>query len=187
MIARLRGTVVALLDHYVVIDVGGVGYRVFVTSSTLSSLTLNKETTLMIYTVVREDAFVLYGFLNDTERRAFELLLSVSGIGPKSALNILSLTGVDTLAAAVKGGKASYLTSVSGVGKKTAEKIVLELKDKIGALGITLQHNVGDEGALLALRTMGYSTDEAREALKKVPDTIVGESARLKAALRSLS
>lgn len=187
MIARLRGTVVHSESHHVVVDVSGVGYKVFATPATLATLIPGKETTLAVHTIVREDALDLYGFSNDTERRAFELLLSVSGIGPKSALAVLSLAGVQTLVSAISSGKASYLTGVSGIGKKTAEKIVLELKDKIGSLGIAAHSADGDEDAYEALRAMGYSANEAREALKKVPDTIVGEGARLKAALRSLS
>lgn len=187
MIARLRGIVASLHPHYVVVDVGGVGYKVFATPTTLAILKIENETTLTIHTVVREDAFDLYGFPNDNELRVFELLLSVSGIGPKSALNILSLASVDTLVSAIRGGRASHLTSVSGIGKKTAEKIVLELKDKTAQLGAVLSTPDGDDGVLAALRAMGYSQSEAREALARVPDSVAGESARLKAALRSLS
>jgi Holliday junction DNA helicase RuvA len=134
---------------------------------------------------VREDALDLYGFLHENERKMFGLLLTVSGIGPKSAMSILSLAGIDTLASAISSGKASYLTSVSGIGKKTAEKVVLELKDKMEGLGARPVSG-SDEGALEALRAMGYSVKEAREALQQVPDGVEGESARLREALRAL-
>ncbi|MBI2048524.1 MAG: Holliday junction branch migration protein RuvA [Parcubacteria group bacterium] len=186
MIARLRGTVAAIREHDVVLDVSGVGYRIFATPATRATLKEGASTTLNIYTAVREDALDLYGFLEDQERRMFELLLSVSGIGPKSALSILSLAGIDTLASAIGAGKATYLTNVSGIGKKTAEKIVLELKDKIESLGIIATGHEGDEGTLEALRGLGYSLKEARDALAQVDDDVVGEGARLTAALRSL-
>lgn len=186
MIARLRGTVASVHDHHLVIDVGGVGYKVFATPTTLAGLRPDAAATLVIYTAVREDALDLYGFLRDVERHMFELLLSVSGIGPKSALAIVSLAGIDTLVSAITAGKASYLTNVSGIGKKTAEKIVLELRDKIDSLGIASAIVDGDEGAIEALRGMGYSTKEAREALQQVPHGVEGESARLREALRAL-
>lgn len=187
MIARLRGTVVAVRSHDVVIDVSGVGYRVFVAPATITALKEGAPATLIIYTAVREDALDLYGFLHENERRMFELLLSVSGIGPKSALAILSLAGIDTLVSAISGGKAAYLTNVSGIGKKTAEKIVLELREKVSALGIATNDHEGDETAIEALKSMGYSLKEAREALQRVPDDVSGEGARIKAALKALT
>ncbi|MBI4067960.1 Holliday junction branch migration protein RuvA [Candidatus Kaiserbacteria bacterium] len=186
MIARLRGTIASIHDHHLVIDVGGVGYKVFAMPATLATLRPDAPATLVIYTAVREDALDLYGFLHDQERLMFELLLTVSGIGPKSALTIISLAGIETLVSAITAGKASYLTNVSGIGKKTAEKVVLELKDKIDSLGIASAIADGDEGAIEALRVMGYSIKEAREALQSVPDTVEGEGARLREALRAL-
>ena len=186
MIARLQGIIASIHDHHLVIDVGGVGYKVFTTPATLAILRPDASATLIIYTAVREDALDLYGFLRDVERRMFELLLSVSGIGPKSALAIVSLAGIDILVSAISAGKAAHLTSVSGIGKKTAEKIVLELKDKIDSLGIASTYTEGDEGAVEALRGMGYSIKEAREALQGVPQNVEGESARLREALRAM-
>ncbi len=185
MIARLRGTVASIHDHHLVIDVGGVGYKVFATPATLATLRPDAPATLVIYTAVREDALDLYGFLRDTERRMFELLLTVSGIGPKSALTIVSLAGIETLVSAIVAGKASYLTNLSGIGKKAAEKVVLELKDKVDSFSIAKAPE-GDEGALEALRGMGYSVQEAREALQSVPRNVAGEGARLREALRAL-
>ena len=173
-------------EHYLVLNVSGVGYKVFSKPATLAALSAGVNTTLSIFTAVRDDAIDLYGFEEENERRMFELLLTVSGIGPKSALSIISLASIETLVSAIGAGKASHLTSISGIGKKTAEKIVLELRDKIKTLGIVGKDSAGDEGAIGALRAMGYTVAEAREALARVPDEVVGESARLKAALRSL-
>lgn len=186
MIASLRGTITTIAAHHLVIDVHGVGYRVSATPLTLAGVKIGAEAALIIYTAVREDALDLYGFLHENERRMFELLLSVSGIGPKSALSILSLADTTTLVNAVSAGKASYLTGISGIGKKTADKVVLELKDKVAELGIVGEYAEGDEATLEALRGMGYSQREAREALKRVPDDTEGEGARLRSALRSL-
>jgi holliday junction DNA helicase RuvA len=183
MIAQLQGTVLYVGQHHAVIDVSGVGYKVLASPTTLASLKEGKKAVLLIHTAVREDALDLYGFLHEDERGMFELLLTVSNIGPKSALAILSLADAHTLASAIVKGKASYLTSVSGIGKKTAEKIVMELKDKVSGFGMGGVIE-GDESALEALRGMGYSLKEAREALKRVPDDVVGESARLRKALR---
>jgi Holliday junction DNA helicase RuvA len=120
---------------------------------------------------VREDAFDLYGFLEPTELEFFEMLISVSGIGPKGALAILGIASIETLRKAIGTGDTSYLTKISGIGRKTAEKIVIELRDKMGEEkgGTSLQ---GELDALEALKSLGYSQNEARDALKKVsPDT----------------
>jgi Holliday junction DNA helicase RuvA len=120
-------------------------------------------------------------------RISFELLLSVSGIGPKSALGILDIASSETLRSAIASGNAAYLTSVSGIGKKTAEKIVLELKDKIiasGSAGPAMPK--GDMEALEAMRALGYSADEGRTALREVPPEVEGTSERLREALRLL-
>ncbi|HWA31967.1 MAG TPA: Holliday junction branch migration protein RuvA, partial [Candidatus Paceibacterota bacterium] len=120
------------------------------------------------HTHLREDAIELYGFMDHDELEFFEMLIGVSGIGPKGALSILGVATIEVLAKAISTGDISYLTKISGIGKKTAEKIVIELRDKLGeeAADGTLQ---GELDALEALRSLGYSQGEAREALKKVP------------------
>ena len=128
MISQLSGVVVSVSGNVLVLDVHGVGYKVSATPATLTSLHEGTKTSLLTHLVVREDALDLYGFTSEIERTVFHLLLSVSGIGPKSALSILSLAGVKTIVTAVNDSKASYLTALSGIGKKTAEKIVIELK-----------------------------------------------------------
>jgi Holliday junction DNA helicase RuvA len=123
---------------------------------------------LWIHTHVREDALDLFGFLERKELEFFEMLIGVSGIGPRSALAILGIASIETLRKAIGTGDTSYLTKISGIGRKTAEKIVLELRDKIGEEkgGSSLQ---GELDALEALKSLGYSQNEARDALKKVP------------------
>jgi Holliday junction DNA helicase RuvA len=185
MIASLTGTVQALHDSSLVLQVGGIGYKVAVLKELLSRTKAGTELALQTHLAVREDALDLYGFIHAEELKLFEQLLTVSGIGPKSALAILDIASVETLRSAIGTGNAAYLTNVSGIGKKTAEKIVLELKDKVGK-GASLPPLKGDEEALEAMRSLGYSAAEARDVLRMVPPEIEGGSARLKEALKLL-
>lgn len=187
MIGYLEGTVRAVRENHCIVVAGGVGYKIFATKETLMRLELEAQTSLWTYLAVRESALDLYGFPAPEEQASFELLLTVSGIGPKSALGILDMASSETLRSAIASGNAAYLTSVSGIGKKTAEKIVLELKDKIlagSAAGPAMPK--GDIEALEAMRALGYSGDEARAALRNVPADIEGSSERLREALRIL-
>ena len=192
MIASLKGTVTHCDSKYVVLDVGGVGYKVFLTDDALETVNTGSTLSLWIYMAVREDAMDLYGFREKKEKDFFELLIGISGIGPKSALNIMSLVSSDQLATAIRTGSTSHLVKVSGIGKKTAEKIVLELKDKLGRFqgesgsGFTAGMS-SDMDAIEALRALGYDADEARDALKKVPDGISDTGAKVKAALKVLN
>ncbi len=188
----LRGQILEMAERSVVLDVNGVGYKVFVTADSLHTLKKGSETSLWTYLAVREDALDLYGFISKKEKEFFELLITVSSIGPKSALNILSLVSVDTLAGAIRTGSTAHLVKVSGIGRKTAEKIVLELKDKMG--GIQSSDDAGlaaemssDMDAIEALKALGYDPDEAREALKKIPKDISDTGAKVKAALKMLA
>jgi len=186
MIGSIRGAVQAIYDGELLIDVQGVGYRVAVLDELASRTPLGVPVALLTHLAVREDALDLYGFVHEEELAFFELLLGVSGIGPRSALAILNIASVETLRSAIAAGNAQYLTSVSGVGKKTAEKIVLELKDKVGKGNASATAISGDQEALEAMRSLGYSAAEARGALRRVPQEIEGGSARLKEALRLL-
>lgn len=187
MIGYLEGTVSAVRAGFAVISVQGVGYKVFMTRELLAKIKPEKETALWTHLAVRENILDLYGFYSEGELRLFELLLTVSGIGPKSALAILDIASVETLRSAISGGNASYLTKVSGIGKKTAEKIVLELRDKVGTAAESTDASLrGDEEALEAMRALGYSQAEARDALRKVPPKIERSSERLREALRLL-
>ena len=189
MIAHLEGTILHSTDKFAVVDVAGVGYKVFLSADSLASLEKSSGASFWIYTAVRENALDLYGFTTHDEMVFFELLLDVSGIGPKSALSILSLASIDTLKRAIATGDTSYLNKVSGIGRKTAEKIILELRDKLHA-------HKGEDGAPSALRgesdivealkSLGYSQMEARDVLKQIPHTIEGTNARIKEALKIL-
>lgn len=187
MIGHLEGVAKAIREGSVIMSAGGVGYKVALTRAAITSVTLGKTASFWTYLAVREDVLDLYGFETEEELRFFELLLTVPGVGPKSALAILDIATVETLRSAVSQGKAEYLTKVSGVGRKTAEKIVLELRDKVGAgtaeAGAALK---GDAEALEAMRSLGYSLDEARGALRKVPDTFSKSNDRLREALKIL-
>jgi Holliday junction DNA helicase RuvA len=187
MIGYLEGTVRSSTLGSVILLVGGVGYKVALTKETVSHFLPGTEIAVFTYLAVREDVLDLYGFETEEELRLFELLLTVSGIGPKSALGILDIASVETLRSAIGSGNAAYLTTVSGIGKKTAEKIVLELRDKVGigteASGAALK---GDSEALEAMRSLGYTSQEARDALRQVPQEITKSNDRLREALKIL-
>ncbi len=187
MIAKLTGTVESLQNNYAIVNVGGVGYQVNVTDFTFGKLAGKKEVEIYIYTYVREDILALYGFLEMAEKEMFELLISISGIGPKAALGILSIAEPKTIRAAILNEDYSVLTRVSGVGKKTAERVVLELKNKVADMSAEEKDNAfADSEALEALQAMGYSLSEAREALKNIPAEISDISERIKMALKDL-
>lgn len=185
MISFLCGTVAEKGARHAIIDVHDVGYRVFVTDDTLRRMKKDETVRLWTHHAVREDTEELFGFLDRTELKYFELLLAVPGIGPKTALGILNVAPVETLHRSITSGETAYLTKISGIGKKTAEKIVLELKEKLGKgeEGATLKEEVD---ALEALKSLGYSHGEAREALRNVPKEYTGTSDRVKHALKLL-
>ena len=191
MIAQLTGTITLIGNKYILIDVSGVGYKVAVTADTaclLGKQTKQKDkVSILTHLAVRENALDLYGFLHQSELELFLMLIEISGIGPKSALVIMGQAGVETLKKAISSEDVSYLTKVSGIGKKTAQKIVLELKDKLGAGEAHHRGELREESdAVLALQSLGYSQGEAREALKKVDEKIKGTGGRVKEALKIL-
>lgn len=187
MIALLEGRVQYMRDAYIVLMVQGVGYKIFVSPYTTGNISGGGVVLLHTYTYVREDTLALYGFLTSEELDMFELLISVSGIGPKAGLSILSLSDPNTIKAAILNHDASILTRVSGVGKKTAERVILDLENKVGTLteisrtGVTLETDVLD-----ALTAMGYSVAESREALKSVPVEITDVAEKVTFALKQL-
>jgi holliday junction DNA helicase RuvA len=189
MIAELSGTVSLRKKGALILRVGGVGYRVQVPALTLSHLTEAKSLTLFTHLTIRENAHELYGFESEQELSFFELLLSVPGIGPKSALAILNLADVRTLSSAIASGDSVYLTKVSGIGKKSAQKIVLELKDKVELMGTPRTGSAleKESEALEALQALGYSLKDAREALKEVTSRGVEPDNLIKFALKNLS
>ncbi|MBI2639657.1 MAG: Holliday junction branch migration protein RuvA [Candidatus Sungbacteria bacterium] len=197
MIAYLDGAAVFKGQRYVVINAGGIGYRVFVAPETLKKIPEKDESSnpstslrvkLWVHLYVREDALELYGFLHHPELEFFEMLINISGIGPKSGLGIMNIAPLDTLKRAIAAGDTSYLTRVSGIGRKTAEKIVLELREKMAGKGVLVEApELKEEAdALEALVSLGYSQSEAREALRRVPNEVISPEKRIKEALRNL-
>lgn len=186
MIAHLSGILVFRGTKYLIIDVAGVGYKVSVSSETVKLLPKKDERVeLFTYLVVRETALELYGFTAMAELEFFEMLIGISGIGPKSAIGVLSVAPLDSLKRAIASGETSYLTKISGIGKKIAEKMILELRDKLGGMdGAPVSQSESD--ALDALVSLGYSTREAREALHKVSDTAESIDEKIKSALKIL-
>lgn len=190
MIGSIRGKITLSTDKYVIIETGGVGYKVNISPDTMAKVeTLRhkspqSEILLWVYSHIREDMFDLYGFLERAEQDFFEMLISVSGIGPKGALSILSVASIETLKKAISTSDTGYLTKISGIGRKTAEKIVIELRDKVGkeTEGTSLREEMD---ALEALKSLGYSQNEARDALKEVSASL-STNAKIKEALKIL-
>ena len=189
MISSLSGTVRHKDLHSVVIDVGGVGYKVAVTTDVALETQPSSPIFLWTHLAVRENALDLYGFPDKETLEVFELLITISGIGPKTALGIMNVATLSMLRQAVASSDTSYLTRVSGIGRKNAEKIVLELRDKLKVSDEDKGIDTRTEGdALEALVSLGYSERDAREALKQVPkNNVEGASERVKSALKVLS
>jgi holliday junction DNA helicase RuvA len=187
MIAFIEdGIVIHKTEKFLILKKKGIGYKIHTMASIINTYKLENELSLWIYTAVRENAIDLYGFLTIEEMSFFELLLDVSGIGPRSALSILGIAPIETLKKAIATGDVSYLNKVSGIGKKTAEKIVIELRDKLIAHKDD-STSLRDEGDVVeALKALGYSQSEARETLKKIPNEIEKTNDRIKEALRLL-
>jgi Holliday junction DNA helicase RuvA len=186
MISLLKGTIESETEKYVIIDVNGVGYKVHISGNTFKNLPKKGEKIkLYTYLYVRENIMDLYGFLNLEELEIFELLISISGIGPRGALSVLTVVSIETLKKAIANEESDVLTKVSGIGKKMAEKIVLELKNKIGEE--FSGKGVGVDGeAIDALMSLGYKLQEARETLKKIPKEAESIEDRVREALKLL-
>jgi Holliday junction DNA helicase RuvA len=189
MIGRLNGVIAEKSPPLVLIDVQGVGYEVDVPMSTFYNLgNLGERATLLTHLIVREDAHQLYGFLTGEERNTFRQLIKISGVGPKMALSLLSGLSVAELAQAISRQEVGRLTKVPGIGKKTAERLLLELKGKLGA-DLALPVSVTSDAQadiLQALVALGYREKDAASALKALPAD-VGVSDGIKLALRQLS
>jgi len=195
MIALLRGTLVEKRPGQLIVDAGGVGYDVHIPLSTFAAVgALRAEVTLLIHTHVREDQLALFGFLTAREKHLFELLLSVSGVGPSLALRILSGMSVDEIIPAVRRGDAAALTRINGVGRKTAERVIVELKDKLAAAeAVTSEPPVArsqiEEDLHSALLNLNYDRRDADRALEKLrrDGMPAAFDAALRAALQHLS
>lgn len=186
MIGYLEGTVLTQEEKSCVLVVHGVGYKIFPSPNALASLSVGKESALWIHTVVRQDAFELFGFVSPDEQHFFEELISVSGVGPRGALGIIGLGSVRDLRNAIANNDVHYLTKVSGIGKKTAEKIVVELKDKLAAQADASFAGASSHSELIdALQSLGYSLSDIRPILNTVTEGDTSE--KLKQALKLLA
>jgi Holliday junction DNA helicase RuvA len=191
MIGRIAGVLVAKNPPQILVDAAGVGYEVEVPMSTFYTLPASGErVTLLTHLVVREDAHLLYGFATDPERRAFRQLLKISGVGPRIALAVLSGMSVGELVEAVAAQESGRLVRVPGIGKKTAERLLLELKGKLGADGLggiaVNREKPAASDVINALLGLGYSDKEAQLAVKHLPEGL-SVSEGIRQALRSLS
>jgi len=193
MIARLTGTVVEKDGDRLIIDVGGVGYLATVPLGTMGRLgPAGAEVSLYVHTHVREDALALFGFLTSLEKELFERLISISGVGPRLAVTVLSGLSPEALASAVRQGDLKAIQAVPGVGKKTAERMALELRDKLDDLGLIGEGGEPEDEPLLdeagqlaadavsALENLGYKTAQAREAVRRA---LAGMNVRARAGL----
>jgi holliday junction DNA helicase RuvA len=194
MIGLLRGALLEKRPNQVIVDAGGVGYEVRIPFSTFSALgPLHEQVTLLIHTHVREDQISLYGFVSAREKHLFELLLSVSGLGPALALRLLSGMSAEEIVPAVRRGDVEALTRIKGVGKKTAERIVVELRDKFAAAeSVTPEPRVArsqlEEDLSSALQNLGYDRREAERAVEALRKNGMPPSfdAALRAALQQV-
>lgn len=201
MIGSIKGKIILKKDKFVIVEAGGLGYKIFTSSDTLEKLAHSTGSTsspqassgqkekselfsFWIHSHIKEDAQDLYGFLEYPELEFFEMLISVSGIGPKGALTILSVAPIEILKKAIGTGDTSYLTKISGIGRKTAEKMVIELRDKVGKENESgsMQQEID---ILEALKSLGYSQNETREALKKISGEM-NLNTKIKEALKIL-
>ena len=188
MIGSLRGPVAHVGPEFVLVELGGVGYRVVAGPALLAQLRVGSEAHLFIHHLVREDQQALFGFGAPEELAFFELLMTVSGVGPRLALAITSAYPVTRLQLAIVTDNLDVLTSVTGVGRKTAQRIMLELKEKIHAAGIAGGGGASaDSDVVAALESLGYTATEARRAAGAVADTAGELDTRIKAALQELA
>ena len=197
MIGYIRGKVTALFKDACFLEAGGIGYRIFISDKTRQRLSNGQEAKLLTYMAVREDAILLYGFLGQEEYDLFLVLLSVSKIGPKVAMGIRSSMDPAQFVGAVKAQNVSRLTKLPGIGKKTAERLLVELKDKVGAFasedmeGAVEAEAPKDDGitgeAVKALMSLGYEMEEIAPIMKRLAGSYTNVSALVSAALREFA
>ena len=190
MIAYLRGKVINKRNNYLILNVHDVGYKIFISSKKYDEVVIGNDLELYIYQQVGEQILALYGLNSCDELSFFELLISVSGIGPKTALGVFNIGSIREIQSSILEGDASLICQAPGIGKKTAERLILELRNKVGALTISdgqldsYQNLAGEE--LDALISLGYNMLEAREALKNINSEIKESGERIKQALKYL-
>ncbi len=189
MIASLKGTVSLLDTPHIIVEVGGVGYKVLLSNTVLSTVTTGMEIKLFIYTHVREDLLDLYGFLHFSDLKLFEKLLGVSGIGPKTAIGIFALGTSSAIISAIVSGDISFFTGVPRLGKKNAQKIIIDLKSKLGSsadLDLSDGSFEKNNEVVSALKHFGFTTREVQEALQKTKKEGQTVEEKIKLALKYL-
>jgi Holliday junction DNA helicase RuvA len=203
MIARLKGILEEVNLTQCIIDVHGVGYEVFIPMSTFDKLPRQSENVaLLINTQVREDSITLYGFATSEEKQLFEILIAASGVGPKLALSILSSMPVQSFCSAIVNADLKTINRINGIGKRTAEKLIVELKDKIGKLmpsfatqraaeGISGVSVAAAEDAIMALEQLGFKTESVRKVMEKIikdtPEAEASSENFIRKALQALN
>lgn len=192
MIAYLRGKITYLGEGVVYIDVNGVGYKLFIAKKDIADLKLDDEVKIYTYQVVKEDELSLYGFAKQASADVFQILISVSGIGPKTGLQVLEKVALQDLQDAIIKDSPLVLTKISGIGQKTAERIILELKGKkalfaLASSDLGSSSSVEDIEVLEALESLGYPIDEIRKALRNLDKEVKGTENKIKELLKILS
>ncbi len=198
MISKLKGIIDTITENQIIIDVGGVGYGVFAPSKTISQLTLNSPATLWIETIVREDSITLYGFSSQSEHDFFNLLTTVQGIGPKAGIAILSALTPQQISTAILSGDAKSFTMANGIGKKTAERIITELKDKVSKTNINIElANISKEmkndsiaeDTISALQNLGYTRSQSFEVVMRLINSnpMISMNDLIKLALKEIN
>jgi len=189
MIGLLKGKTEFIDGPYAIVDVGGVGYRVLVTNDILSKIEIGKEIKLFTYTYVRDDTLDLFGFSSIDDLKLFEQLISVSGVGPKTAVSIFSIGNRSSIIDAVIRGDVSFFVTVPRLGKKNAQKIIIELKSKIGSLeelDLSTEADEETKEVLSVLKSFGFSSKEARDAIKNIDKKVNTVEEKVRLALRHL-
>ncbi|HEX7041649.1 MAG TPA: Holliday junction branch migration protein RuvA [Patescibacteria group bacterium] len=187
MIGLLKGIIEIKNNPYIVVDVNGVGYKVFASPDLLSGYGKGDSVTIYIHTHVREDSLELYGFSNNSNLELFELLIGVSGIGPKTAIGVFSLGNKDKIIDAIRRADVDFFVGVPRLGRKNAQKIIIDLKNKIGAVeDLDLSESEDIEEVISALTSFGFSSKEAKMALKEVEKNATTTSDKIRLALKYL-
>lgn len=189
MIALLHGIVDSRIDPYLILDVNGVGYKVYASHSVLSRVSIGERLKLYIYTHVREDILELYGFSDIEHLRLFEYLISVSGVGPKTAIGVFSVGERSDIVKAIINGDVSFFTAVPRLGKKNAQKLIIELKSKLGSIedfDVNFERDSEADEVIIALKAFGFSASEAYTALRSVKTDGLSTSEKVRKALKNL-
>lgn len=188
MIAYLKGAVISKLERHIVIVVNNVGYKVGLTQTTLTKVSVGDEISVHTHLHMTDDLLDLYGFSNQAELLLFKHLISVAGVGPKSAMNILDLGKPEEIVSAISQEQVQYVSRASGIGPKSAKKIILELQNKVWDMqGILPKvHLQGHDEVIAGLQVLGYQIPQIQDALKQIPKDIADVQGKVKAALQIL-